>query len=151
MDRIRLIASDMDATLLDEYSQLPPKFTETICALAGQGRQTENLLEPTAFEQADAPAFDWGPALNALKAKPAYAVQPVQGDLFTYCVTSVQLGFAHPAAEGGVMASITTFMGIFAVTQIPLAIVEGLLSVVVILALESYASSELGELAYSQY
>ena len=29
MDRIRLIASDMDATLLDEYSQLPPKFTET--------------------------------------------------------------------------------------------------------------------------
>ena len=28
MDRIRLIASDMDATLLDEYSQLPPKFTE---------------------------------------------------------------------------------------------------------------------------
>ena len=46
------------------------------------------------------------------------------GDLFTYCVTSVQLGFAHPAAEGGVMASITTFMGIFAVTQIPLAIVE---------------------------
>ena len=78
-------------------------------------------------------------------------MQPVEGDLFTYCVTSVQLGFAHPAAEGGVMASITTFMGIFAVTQIPLAIVEGLLSVVVILALESYASSELGELAYSQY
>ena len=28
MDRIRLIASDMDATLLDEYSQLPPKFAE---------------------------------------------------------------------------------------------------------------------------
>ena len=123
------------------------------CALTGQGRQTENVLEPSALEQEDAPTFDWGPALNALRAskKPAYAVQPVQGDLFTYCVTSVQLGFAHPAAEGGVMASITTFMGIFAVTQIPLAIVEGLLSVVVILALESYASSELGELAYSQY
>ena len=71
------------------------------------------------------------------------------GDLFTYCVTSVQLGLAHPAAEGGVMASITTFMGIFAVTQIPLAIVEGLLSVAVMLALESYASSELSELAYA--
>lgn len=27
MDRIRLIASDMDATLLDEYSQLPPKLS----------------------------------------------------------------------------------------------------------------------------
>jgi len=54
------------------------------CALKGQGRQTENLLEPTAFEEAAAPAFDWGPTLNALRAKPAYAVQPVQGDLFTY-------------------------------------------------------------------
>ena len=37
MDRIRLIASDMDATLLDEHSQLPPKFADTIRALAGQG------------------------------------------------------------------------------------------------------------------
>lgn len=54
------------------------------CALAGQGRATENLLEPTALEEADAPAFDWGPALCALRAKPAYAAQPVQGDLFTY-------------------------------------------------------------------
>ena len=56
------------------------------CALTGQGRQTENVLEPSALEQADAPALDWGPALNALRAgkKPVYAVQPVQGDLFTY-------------------------------------------------------------------
>ena len=53
------------------------------CALRGQGRQTENVLEPSALEQANAPAFDWGPALNALRAnqKPAYAVQPVQGGL----------------------------------------------------------------------
>ena len=44
------------------------------------------MLEPAAFEQEAAPAFDWGTALNALhaKAKPAYAVEPVQGDLFTY-------------------------------------------------------------------
>ena len=34
MDRIRLIASDLDATLLDEHSQLPPGFEETIHALA---------------------------------------------------------------------------------------------------------------------
>ena len=59
------------------------------CALTGQGRQTENVLEPSALEQADAPTFDWGPALNALRAnqKPAYAVQPVQADLFTYWET----------------------------------------------------------------
>lgn len=37
MDRIRLIASDMDATLLDEHSQLPPRFEQTVCALAQEG------------------------------------------------------------------------------------------------------------------
>lgn len=37
MDRIRLVASDMDATLLDEHSQLPPEFEPTIRALAAQG------------------------------------------------------------------------------------------------------------------
>ena len=37
MDRIRLIASDMDATLLDEHSQLPPDFVPTVKALAALG------------------------------------------------------------------------------------------------------------------
>lgn len=46
---------------------------------------TENVLEASAF--AEAPAFDWGPALNALRAKPQDAVEPVQGDLFTYWQT----------------------------------------------------------------
>ena len=62
------------------------------CALSGQGRQTENVLEPSALEQANAPAFDWGPALNALRTnqKPTYAVQPVQADLFTYWETLLE-------------------------------------------------------------
>ena len=30
MDTIRLIASDLDATLLDDQSQLPPNFAETV-------------------------------------------------------------------------------------------------------------------------
>ena len=33
MDVIRLIASDLDATLLDDQSQLPPDFAETVRAL----------------------------------------------------------------------------------------------------------------------
>ena len=37
MDTIRLIASDLDATLLDGQSQLPPDFAETVRALAEQG------------------------------------------------------------------------------------------------------------------
>lgn len=37
MDVIRLIASDLDATLLDDQSQLPPDFAETVRALAERG------------------------------------------------------------------------------------------------------------------
>lgn len=70
------------------------------------------------------------------------------GDLFTYCVTSVQLGLAHPAALGGAGASILEFLGIFAVTQVPLAIIEGILSALVVMGLESYARPELTELGY---
>ena len=37
MDVIRLIASDLDATLLDDQSRLPPDFAETVRARAGRG------------------------------------------------------------------------------------------------------------------
>jgi cobalt/nickel transport system permease protein len=47
-------------------------------------------------------------------------------DLFTYLTTSVELALAYPAKVGGVAASFGVFFGIFAVTQIPLAIVEGI-------------------------
>jgi len=46
-------------------------------------------------------------------------------DLFTYFTTSLQLALAYPAEVGGVMSSFILFMGIFAITQVPLAIVEG--------------------------
>ncbi len=65
------------------------------------------------------------------------------GDLFTYVVTSVQLAMAHPDATGGFLASLAKFAGIFAVTQIPLAICEGLLTVVVYNVLVKYNHKEL--------
>jgi len=48
-------------------------------------------------------------------------------DLFTYVVTSLQLALAFPAQTGGILASFTAFAIIFAVTQIPLAIIEGVI------------------------
>ena len=72
------------------------------------------------------------------------------GDLFTYVVTSLQLGFAHPSEVGGVGASIAEFMGIFAVTQIPLAVIEGILSAVVFMLLQSFAKPELREIGMLQ-
>ncbi|MDO4490700.1 MAG: energy-coupling factor ABC transporter permease [Lachnospiraceae bacterium] len=65
------------------------------------------------------------------------------GDLFTYCVTSVQLAMAYPSPDGGFMASLVKFLGIFAATQVPLAIIEGILTVIVVMALESFAQREL--------
>ncbi|MDV2481503.1 energy-coupling factor ABC transporter permease [Methanoculleus sp. Wushi-C6] len=45
-------------------------------------------------------------------------------DLTTYVVTSVQLALAFPGS-GGFVEAFVAFAGIFAVTQVPLAIVEG--------------------------
>ena len=70
------------------------------------------------------------------------------GDLFTYCITSFQLALAYPSEVGGFAASLVKFLGIFAATQVPLAVIEGILSVVIMIALESFANSELRELGY---
>jgi cobalt/nickel transport system permease protein len=48
-------------------------------------------------------------------------------DLFTYVMTSLELALAYPAEVGGIGSSFVLFMGIFAVTQVPLAIVEGVI------------------------
>src|SRR5512136_802133 len=49
-------------------------------------------------------------------------------DWATYIVTSLQLALAFPAASGGVLASFWAFAAVFAVTQVPLAIVEGVIT-----------------------
>ena len=72
------------------------------------------------------------------------------GDLFTYCVTSLQLAMAYPSEQGGIAASAVKFLGVFAPTQVPLAIIEGILSVVVIIGLESFAKSELTSIGFLQ-
>lgn len=70
------------------------------------------------------------------------------GDLFTYCVTSVQLALAYPSANGGFAVSALKFLAVFAPTQLPLAVIEGLLTVIVLIGLETYAKSDLAELNY---
>lgn len=60
------------------------------------------------------------------------------GDLMTYVTTSVQLALAFPDPIGGFVASLTKFMGIFAITQLPLAVIEGILTVLVVNAIYKY-------------
>ncbi|BDC50484.1 cobalt transport protein CbiM [Bryobacterales bacterium F-183] len=58
------------------------------------------------------------------------------GGLATYTVTAFQLALAYPASSGGLLTSFWKFLSIFAVTQVPLALSEGLLTVLVLRALE---------------
>jgi len=76
--------------------------------------------------------------LKGTNKKLAVFLAAALGDLVTYMVTSVQLALAHPDAVSGVMGSLTKFLSIFAVTQIPLAIAEGILSVIVFELIVNY-------------
>ena len=48
-----------------------------------------------------------------------------------YAITAGQLGLAWSGATGGIIESFVKFLGIFAFTQVPLAIAEGILTVIV--------------------
>lgn len=89
------------------------------------------------------PIVSWAvyQALKKAGAKPAAAVfcAAALGDLLTYVTTSFQLGVVY--------GNVAEYLTIFAVTQIPLAIAEGLLTVVVFNVLEKYSAAELRELA----
>jgi cobalt/nickel transport system permease protein len=65
------------------------------------------------------------------------------GDLMTYVTTAAQLALAFPDAESGFAGSFVKFLGVFAVTQVPLAIAEGLLTILVFNALAAYDRQEL--------
>lgn len=69
------------------------------------------------------------------------------GDLFTYCVTAVQLGLAHHA-DTTIIGAMGKFMMVFAPTQLPLAVIEGLLTCMIYMALETYAKPELRAIGF---
>ncbi|MBI2308132.1 MAG: energy-coupling factor ABC transporter permease [Rhodocyclales bacterium] len=68
------------------------------------------------------------------------------GDLATYLTTSLQLAWAFPDPAGGFAASLAKFAGIFAITQLPLAVSEGLLTVLVVNALARFNAEELQDM-----
>ena len=68
-------------------------------------------------------------------------------DWATYCVTATQLAWAFPDPSSGFVGSLAKFGGVFAFTQIPLALSEGLLTVMVMNFLTTYSRAELSQLA----
>jgi len=73
----------------------------------------------------------WKLCKDKMDKKIAVFLAAALGDLFTYTVTSFQLGLAFPDPAGGFMASAVKFLGVFFVTQVPIAIAEGLLTVII--------------------
>ncbi len=71
------------------------------------------------------------------------------GDLATYLVTALQLALAFPDPVSGFAGAVAKFASVFAITQIPLAISEGLLTVIVVNLLTQYSRDELDELAFT--
>ncbi len=73
---------------------------------------------------------------------PVFAAMAV-ANLATYAVTSVQLAIAYPDAASGLPGALAKFLSLFALTQIPLAIAEGLLGVLLFGFLSRAARPEL--------
>jgi cobalt/nickel transport system permease protein len=67
-------------------------------------------------------------------------------DLATYVTTSLQLALAFPDATSGLPGAVVKFLGVFAVTQVPLALAEGLLGVLLFRVLTVNARPELERL-----
>lgn len=71
------------------------------------------------------------------------------GDWATYLVTAGELALAFPDPVSGIAGSFVKFVAVFIPTQLPLAIIEGLLTVVVVNLLSQYSRDELDELAFA--
>jgi cobalt/nickel transport system permease protein len=71
------------------------------------------------------------------------------GDWATYLVTAGQLALAFPDPVSGFAGAAAKFAGVFALTQIPLALIEGLLTVIVVNLLNQYSRDDLDELAFA--
>lgn len=61
------------------------------------------------------------------------------GDLMTYVITAIQLSLAFPDSITGFVGSLGKFLSVFAVTQIPLAIVEGIITAIIYNVLVEYS------------
>ncbi|WP_330400288.1 energy-coupling factor ABC transporter permease [Tepidibacter mesophilus] len=75
---------------------------------------------------------------NNIKSSTCVFAAAALGDLATYVTTAIQLGVAFPDPTGGMTASLVKFLSIFAVTQLPLAVGEGLLTAIVYNLLVEY-------------
>lgn len=88
-------------------------------------------------------------ALGASRSPAIFGAAALAG-LGTYVVTSLQLALAFPDPASGIAGAAVKFLGIFAITQVPLAVVEGLLTVLVVNMLVRYGGGDLNLLGFAR-
>jgi cobalt/nickel transport system permease protein len=81
---------------------------------------------------------------------PGVFVGMAVADLATYITTSAQLALAFPDAGSGLAGALAKFLGVFAFTQVPLAVGEGLIGVLLFRVLTVNARPELERLGVLQ-
>ena len=103
-------------------------------------------LGANAFSMAIAgPWAGYGVYLLLRRVGPSVAIFAAfaGADLATYCVTSLQLSLAYPDPVSGIVGSAAKFLTVFAVTQVPLALMEGFVGVLVFRFLTRVVAPEL--------
>lgn len=81
--------------------------------------------------------------VRPLNATAAVFVTMASANLATYCVTSLQLALAYPDPATGFFGAAAKFLAVFAVTQIPLALTEGIVGILLFRFLSTVAAPEL--------
>ncbi|MDI9643339.1 MAG: energy-coupling factor ABC transporter permease [Archaeoglobaceae archaeon] len=79
-------------------------------------------------------------ALKKFSLSVAFFSAAAVADLMTYVMTSFQLALAYPATPGieGVLASAIKFLGIFAITQVPIAVIEAFVALTLLKSIKTY-------------
>jgi cobalt/nickel transport system permease protein len=61
--------------------------------------------------------------------------------LATYAVTSLELAAAFPDTTSGILGSFSRFAGLFALTQVPIGVVEGIVTFSMLGVVKGYLNS----------
>lgn len=136
----------LGALLFGPLAMLPVAFIVLLCQALLLAHGGLTTLGANLFSMGIAgPFVAYGTfrLLRGVGLSPAVFAAAALGNLATYLVTSLQLALAFPDASGGVPASFVKFAALFALTQVPLALVEGLLTVLVVNALRRFNHDEL--------
>ncbi|MCL3781220.1 energy-coupling factor ABC transporter permease [Prolixibacteraceae bacterium JC049] len=81
-----------------------------------------------------------------LKQSYSIFIAAVFSDLAIYVCTSAQLAVAFQSVDNSFMANFIKFAGVFAVTQLPLALIEGICTVAIFKMMMKYSGEDILEL-----